>query len=210
MSRMLAMSHVTGRFLDRVDQCEHIKAETRWLPFHRHFHTYFLELILLYFYSKFTKYTGDPLHSRAACTQPCNVNTHSRAHCFPGARLCEQWGHGCVNNGARLCAIAWLCRGSPVNIFPGIKLSKCQHWFRWRLGAEQATSHHLNQCWPSLLVHIWVTQRVKCVCVCDMNTKHFEQSTLKCKRHWRRDWYEKQSTFFAIELQLIAQYSHKT
>ena len=33
------------------------------------------------------------LHSRAACTQPCNVNTHSRAHCSPGARLCEQWGH---------------------------------------------------------------------------------------------------------------------
>ena len=60
--------------------------------------------------------TGDPLHSRAACTQPCNVNTHSRAHCSPGARLCEQWGHGCVNNGARLCASARLCRGSPVNM----------------------------------------------------------------------------------------------
>ena len=59
-------------------------------------------------------FTGDPLHSRAACTQPCNVNTHSRAHCSPGARLCEQWGHGCVNNGARLCASARLCRGSPV------------------------------------------------------------------------------------------------
>ena len=58
--------------------------------------------------------TGDPLHSRAACTQPCNVNTHSRAHCSPRARLCEQWGHGCVNNGARLCASARLCRGSPV------------------------------------------------------------------------------------------------
>ena len=50
---------------------------------------------------------GDPLHSRAACTQPCNVNTHSRAHCSPMARLWEQWGHvlivlpwhGCVNNG---------------------------------------------------------------------------------------------------------------
>ena len=60
--------------------------------------------------------TGDPLHSRAACTQPCNVNTHSRAHCSLAARLCEQWGHGCVNNGARLCASARLCRGSPVNI----------------------------------------------------------------------------------------------
>ena len=60
--------------------------------------------------------TGDPLHSRAACTQPCSVNTHSRAHCSPGARLCGQWGHGCVNNGARLCASARLCRGSPVNM----------------------------------------------------------------------------------------------
>ena len=63
-----------------------------------------------------TTLTGDPLHSRAACTQPCNVNTHSRAHCSPGARLCEQWGHGCVNNGARLCASARLCRGSPVTL----------------------------------------------------------------------------------------------
>ena len=60
-------------------------------------------------------YTGDPLHSRAACTQPCNVNVHSRAHCSPGAQLCEQWGHGCVNNGAQLCASARLCKGSPVH-----------------------------------------------------------------------------------------------
>ena len=64
--------------------------------------------------------TGDPLHSRAACTQPCNVNTHNRAHCSPGARLCEQWEHGCVNNGARLCASARLCRGSPVSIVSGL------------------------------------------------------------------------------------------
>ena len=49
-------------------------------------------------------FTGDPLHSRVACSQPWNVDTHSRAHCSPGARLCEQWGHGCVNSGARLCA----------------------------------------------------------------------------------------------------------
>ena len=65
-------------------------------------------------YSDIDKSTGDTLHSRAACTQPCNVNTHSRA---PGARLCEQWEHGCVNNGARLCASARLCRGSPVKSY---------------------------------------------------------------------------------------------
>ena len=68
--------------------------------------------------------TGDPLHSRAACRQPCNVNTHSRAHCSPGARLCEQWGHGCVNNGARLCASARLCRGSPVIL----RLKRCTRY----------------------------------------------------------------------------------
>ena len=72
----------------------------------------FQNIIGLQAYSSY--YTGDPLHNRAACTQPCNVNTHSRAPCSPGARLCEQWGHGCVNNGARLCASARLCRGSPV------------------------------------------------------------------------------------------------
>ena len=71
--------------------------------------------------------TGDPLHSRAACTQPCNVNTHSRAHCSPGARLCEQWGHGCVNNEARLCASARLCRGSPVSI-SWSSLIACPDW----------------------------------------------------------------------------------
>ena len=69
--------------------------------------------------------TGDPLHSRAACTQPCYVNTHSRAHCSPEARLCEQWGHGCVNNGARLCASARLCRGSPVILFAPNRETPC-------------------------------------------------------------------------------------
>ena len=28
-----------------------------------------------------------------------------------------------------------------------IKLTIFQHWFRWWLGADQATSHYLNQCW---------------------------------------------------------------
>ena len=31
-------------------------------------------------------------------------STHSRAHCSPGARLCEQWVHGCVNN---WCTAVW-------------------------------------------------------------------------------------------------------
>ena len=53
--------------------------------------------------------TSDPLHSRAACTQPCNVNTHSRAHCSPGARLCEQ-------------------RGTAVCMCPAVKRVTREHW----------------------------------------------------------------------------------
>ena len=77
--------------------------------------------------------TGDPLHSRAACTQPCNVNTHSRAHCSRGARLCEQWVHGCVNNGTRLCASARLCRGSPV--ITGRFWGECDRWFLFTMAS---------------------------------------------------------------------------
>ena len=46
-------------------------------------------------------------------------------------------------------------------------LTTSQHWFRLWLGAEQATSHDLNQCWTSSLTHIcgtrgrWVKERKK-------------------------------------------------
>ena len=33
-----------------------------------------------------------------------------------------------------------------------------QHWFRWWLGAEQATSHCLSQCWPRSLSPYGVTR----------------------------------------------------
>ena len=36
----------------------------------------------------------------------------------------------------------------PWNMLPRVQLSICQHWFRWWLGNEQATSHYLNQCGP--------------------------------------------------------------
>ena len=42
-----------------------------------------------------------------------------------------------------------------------------QHWFRWRLGAKQATSLYLNQCWPDSLMNIcgsrwrWVKEKKK-------------------------------------------------
>ena len=37
-----------------------------------------------------------------------------------------------------------------------IPLTTSQHWFREWLGAEQATSHFLNQFWLILLTHIWI------------------------------------------------------
>ena len=35
------------------------------------------------------------------------------------------------------------------NVILGVLLTMSQHWFRCWLGAKQATSHHLNPCWPS-------------------------------------------------------------
>ena len=132
-----------------------------------------------FLYSKYLNITGDPLHSRAACTQPCNVNSHSRAHCSPGARLCEQWGHGCVNNGARLCASARLCRGSPVNIGfnsspPAASLCVGElghHWFRKLLGACSAPSLYLNQCW--FIVHWTLGNQLQLTWNSNGNAKRF-------------------------------------
>ena len=33
------------------------------------------------------------------------------------------------------------------SLFPRVQLTIFQHWFRQWLGADQATSHYLNQCW---------------------------------------------------------------
>ena len=93
-----------------------------------------------------TTNTGDPLHSRAACTQPCNVNTHRRAHCSPGARLCEQWGHGCVNNGARLCASARLCRGSPVTKMFSAKLVWLRNYYYSHNEPDGDAHHQPHHC----------------------------------------------------------------
>ena len=42
------------------------------------------------------------------------------------------------------------------NLFPWVQLTISQHWFSKWLGAEQATSHLLNQWWPSLMTNIFV------------------------------------------------------
>ena len=44
------------------------------------------------------------------------------------------------------------------SLFPRVQLTIFQHWFRYWLGTEQATSHYLNQCWPNSTTHISVTR----------------------------------------------------
>ena len=39
------------------------------------------------------------------------------------------------------------CLGFHWSLFPRFKLTIFKHWFRWWLGADQATSHYLNQWW---------------------------------------------------------------
>ena len=39
-----------------------------------------------------------------------------------------------------------------------VQLTIFQHWFRKLLGADQATSHYLNQWWSNLLTYICVTR----------------------------------------------------
>ena len=43
-------------------------------------------------------------------------------------------------------------------LFPRVQLAISQHWFKLWFGVEQATSHYLNQCWPSSLTHICGTR----------------------------------------------------
>ena len=35
------------------------------------------------------------------------------------------------------------------SLFHSVQLTISQHWLRWWIGTGQATSHYLNQCWPS-------------------------------------------------------------
>ena len=44
------------------------------------------------------------------------------------------------------------------SLFLRVQLTICQHWFRKWPGADLATSHYLNQCWPSSPTHICGTR----------------------------------------------------
>ena len=67
------------------------------------------------------------------------------------------------------------------SLFPRVQLTKIQNWFRSWLGAHQATSHYLKQCWPSSPTDIcgtrgwwvnWLASEAVCwnfvhnICIC--------------------------------------------
>ena len=41
----------------------------------------------------------------------------------------------------------WISIKSSLKFVPKGPINKIQHWFRWWLGAVQATNHYLKQCW---------------------------------------------------------------
>ena len=69
------------------------------------------------------------------------------------------------------------------SMFLRVQLTITQHWFIWWLGAEQATSHYLNQCCPGSLTHIcgtkgrWVNTRMR------LNTFKFLTQLARCVNH---------------------------
>ena len=54
--------------------------------------------------------------------------------------------------------IIWFRLEFQSSLFLRVQLTKNQHWFRYWLGAEQATSHYLIQWSPDSLTHLCVTR----------------------------------------------------
>ena len=75
----------------------------------------------------------------------------------PGALHVHQWtGSSLTHWGQDKMAAIFQMTFS--NVFCWMfKLTVFQHWFWQWLGTGQATSHYLNQWWPSILTHICVT-----------------------------------------------------
>ena len=63
------------------------------------------------------------------------------------------------------------------NMFVRVSLTICRHWYKWWLGAEQATSHYLNQWWPTLLLCFCIT-RSQC-----FDRDSFSKTILPCHKY---------------------------
>ena len=87
------------------------------------------------------------------------------------------------------------------NLLLRLQLTISQHWFRYWLGAEEATSHYSNQCWPCLLTHTcftrpqWVKetmfeggrQPVGFFVTAEFVFLHLWRSVYQCLSVWRND-----------------------
>ena len=79
------------------------------------------------------------------------------------------------------------------SLFLRVQLAITQHWFRQWLGAEQVTSHYLNQCWPDSLTHVcgtrgrWVNSKFHFndpeKKLSEFESKH--KQFLRKKYHWK-------------------------
>ena len=78
------------------------------------------------------------------------------------------------------------------SLLPRVQLTTFQHWFRWWLGAVQATSHYLNQCWHKLPTHICVSrpQWVLSLCRNPLNSSYPSASYMRGElgQCWFRWW----------------------
>ena len=100
-------------------------------------------------------------------------------------------------------AVFWL--KSHWNMFQKAQLRMVLHRFKQWLGTWQATSHYLNQWWPSLVTHICISwpQWFKSLAPggCDSNFKsiifiiqssslsgEWHRSSLMRNQHWFRKW----------------------
>ena len=73
-------------------------------------------------------------------------------------RLYQHWGRDKIARRHFQMHFEWKCMiASLLNLFLRVQLTTFEHWFKYWLGAGQATSHCLNQCWL-IHWHICVTR----------------------------------------------------
>ena len=89
-----------------------------------------------------------------------------------------------------------------VSYFPKGAIDNSQRWFRYWLGAKQATNHYLNQSWHRLPTHICVTRLCELLLKQKQNNYHvgeyickyiffmkkFKRSETPIYYHWFRSW----------------------
>ena len=105
-------------------------------------------------------------------------------------RILTQWGRdkmAVISQTTLLNAFSWMKMLEfwltfHWSLFLRVQLTIFQHWFRWWLGAQQATSHYLNQWWPSSTKNICVTRPQWVNSILFLNTAH-NTSTKRGKCH---------------------------